>query len=329
MLMLFLTPLGLLPLGSVILLGVLLFRRDARGIGTSLLFFAAFIVAGAWAITRSRASTAGIGFLFLPAEASIAGVLGLVFARNRTSDIPRYRYAGWLSLFAGVAVIGFTLWSGVQINKLNASRDNQQARYSAAIASNRQQIDATLQANPGRQRAWLDSSIRARLNDRAFLLAALPHDSISPEVIDTVAYNPDLGVTLEALRNRNASAQTLERVYHTASYPDYFYQALAAHHNTPDSVLRRLHQNPGVISGLDIWLAGNPSTPKDVLIDIGRKTTDRNVVAALLENPSADCATMSALAENLMKKQKRDADDVNVQRFSEVYPTVCKRANEE
>lgn len=328
MMVIFLTPLGLLPLGYVIVLGVLLFRRDARGIGISLLFFAAFLAAGTWAITRSRASTAGIGFLFLPAEASIAGILGLLFGRFRNSPVEKYRYGSWLSLFAGVALIAFTIWSGVQVNALNASRDNQQARYSAAIASNRQQIDASLQANPGRQRAWLDSSIRARLNDRAFLLAALPHDSISSEVIDTVAYNPDLGVTLEALRNPNASAQTLERVYRTTSYPDYFYQALAAHHNTPDSVLRKLHQNPGVISGLDIWLAGNPSTPKDVLVDIGRKTTDRQVVAALLENPSADCATMSALAENLMKKQKRDADDVNVQRFSQVYPTVCKRATE-
>ena len=328
MITLLLTPVGLLPVGYVIVLGVLLFRLDARGIGISLLFVAAFLAAGTWAITRSRASTAGIGFLFLPAEAAIAGLLGLAFGRFRDSPVDKYRFGGWLSLLAGVALIGFTIWSGVQINALNASRDNVQAQYSAAIARNREEIDASLQANPGRQRAWLDSAIRARLNDRAFLLAALPHDSISPAVIDTVAYNTDLGVTLEALRNPNASAQTLERVYHTASYPDYFYQALAAHHNTPDSVLRKLHQNPGVISGLDIWLAGNPSTPKDVLVDIGRKTTDKQVVAALLENPSADCATMSALAENLMKKQKRDADDVNVQRFSQVYPTVCKRATE-
>ena len=128
------------------------------------------------------------------------------------------------------------------------------------------------------------------------------------------------------MRNPNASARTLERVYRTASYPDYFYQALAAHHNTPPTLLRALHQNPGVISGLDIWLAGNPSTPQDVLTDIGRKTTDHSVVAALLENPSVDCTTMSALANNLMKKQNRDADNPNVARLTERMPTVCPNA---
>jgi hypothetical protein len=307
---------------------VLLYRRDLRDVGVSLLFCVALIIAGLWSITRSRASTAGIGILFLPAGGAIAGLLALLFVCGRRSPVEHRRVAAWVGLVAAVGLVVLLVRSGFNTIALNESRDAQQARYSAAIARNREQIDAQLQSNPAHQRAWLDSAIRSRLNDRAFLLAALPHDSISPEVIDTVAYNPDLGVTLEALRNRNASAQTLVRVYRTASYPDYFYQALAAHHNTPDSVLRKLHRNPGVISGLDIWLAGNPSTPRDVLVDIGRQTTDRNVVAALLENPSADCATMSALAENLMKKQNRDADDVNVQRFSQVYPTVCKRATE-
>jgi hypothetical protein len=146
---------------------------------------------------------------------------------------------------------------------------------------------------------------------------------VSAATLDTVAYAGDLNVTLEAIRNPNARAETLQRVYRTASYPDYFYQALAAHHNTPDSVLRKLHRNPGVISGLDIWLAGNPSTPPDVLTDIAQKTTDRNVVAALLENPSVGCTTLSALANNLMKKQNRDADNPSVARLTERLPAVC------
>ena len=326
--MLVLTPMALVPLAYFLALAILLAKREWPGLLASMLAFVATMVAGAWAITRSRASTAGIGFLFLPSLAAIAGLLGLAFGRWRASPNQTVRAGSWVALVAALGIIGANVWGGVETLALNKSRDSQQARYSAAIASNRELIDAALQANPNRQHAWLDSAIRARLNDRAFLLAALPHDSISPDVIDTAAYSADLGVTLEALRNPNASARTLERVYRTASYPDYFYQALAAHRNTPDSLLRKLHQNPGVISGLDIWLAGNPSTPKDVLIDIGRKTTDKHVVAALLENPSADCATMSALAENLMKKQNRTADDVNVQRFSQVYPTVCKPATE-
>lgn len=317
-----------LPIAYIAALIWCVVKRDRQGVLYSLGFAILAIATGVWAISRSRASTAAIGFLFLPALAAVAGLLGLLFGRWRTSSETPRKVIGFLAGAAGLFIIAANIASGSQTISKNKSRDEEQARYSAAIAHERAQIAAALKANPGRQRAWLDSAIHARLNDRAFLLAALPHDSISPEVIDTVAYNPDLGVTLEALRNPNASAQTLARVYRTASYPDYFYQALAAHHNTPDSLLRKLHHNPGVISGLDIWLAGNPSTPKDVLVDIGSKTTDRNVVAALLENPSADCATMSALAENLMKKQHRDADDVNVQRFSQVYPTVCKRATE-
>ncbi len=317
-----------LPVAYVATVVWYLVKRDARGILPSLILATLAIATGVWAITQSRSSTAGIGFLFLPGLAALAGLLGLLYGRWRSSPETPRKVIGFFAGAAGLFIIISNVASGKQTISKNKSRDDQQARYSAAIAQNRSQIDSVLKSNPDHQRAWLDSAIRARLNDRAFLLAALPHDSVSPDVIDTVAYNPDLGVTLEALRNPNASARTLERVYRTASYPDYFYQALAAHHNTPDSLLRKLHHNPGVISGLDIWLAGNPSTPKDVLVDIGSKTTDRNVVAALLENPSADCATMSALAENLMKKQHRDADDVNVQRFSQVYPTVCKPATE-
>lgn len=317
-----------IPLAYFATLVILLVRRDMRGVAYSVLMFGVTVIAFWWDVTRSRSSTAGIGFLFLPLTASVAGFGGLAFGRWRDSPILSRRVLGWLGLACVVGLIFVNILEGRRRVEQNSIRDNQQAMLSAEIARNREQIDASLKANPGRERAWLDSAIRARMADRSFLLAALPHDSISPEVIDTVAYSSDLGVTLEALRNPNARAKTLARVYRTASYPDYFYQALAAHHNTPDSVLRKLHQNPGVMVGLDIWLAGNPSTPKDVLVDIGHKTVDRQVVAALLENPAADCTTISALAENLMKKQNRDADDVNVQRLSQVYPTVCKGATE-
>jgi len=315
-----------LPAAYLAALIWLVIKRDRLGLVESVCYAALAIGTGAWAITRSRSSTAGIGFLFLPALAALAGLLGLLYGRWGKSAETTRRVIGLLASAGGLAIIVSNLVSGTQTITRNRTRDDVQARYSAAIASNRAQIATALQANPGRERAWLDSAIIARLNDRPFLLAALPHDSISPAVILTVAYNADLGVTLEALRNPNASARTLERVYRTASYPDYFYQALAAHHNTPPTLLRALHQNPGVISGLDIWLAGNPSTPQDVLTDIGRKTTDHSVVAALLENPRVDCTTMSALANNLMKKQNRDADNPNVARLTERMPTVCPNA---
>lgn len=312
-----------IPLAYLATLVILAVKRDVRGFGVSLLLFAGTFLAGWWDITRSRASTAGIGFLFLPLTASVAGFCGLAFGRWRRSKSKPHAVGAWIALVAGVAVIAITLIEGRNTIAKNQIRDNKQAEFSAEIARDRGEISEALKTNSGRERVWLDSAIRARMNDRAFLLAALPNDSVSAATLDTVAYAGDLNVTLEAIRNPNARAETLQRVYRTASYPDYFYQALAAHHNTPDSVLRKLHRNPGVISGLDIWLAGNPSTPPDVLTDIAQKTTDRNVVAALLENPSVGCSTMSALANNLMKKQNRDADNPSVARLTERLPAVC------
>ncbi|MFL5509089.1 MAG: hypothetical protein ACJ79J_05785, partial [Gemmatimonadaceae bacterium] len=140
----------------------------------------------------------------------------------------------------------------------------------------------------------------------------------------TLANSPDLGIALEAVRNRATTAETLTRVYTTRSYPDYFFQALAAHHHTPPDILRELYERPRTISGLEIWFAGNPSTPRGVLQDISRKSDDRYVIAALLENPSIDCPLLTELAVNLMKRQNRDADNPNVARVSELVPTVCK-----
>ena len=161
------------------------------------------------------------------------------------------------------------------------------------------------------------------MTDRAFLLAAVPNDSVSPDLLDTLANSADLNIALEAVRNPNTRPETLEHVYRTKSYPDYFFQALAAHHHTPPNVLIELYHRPQTIMGLDIWFAGNPATPKVILNEISRTATDRNVIAALLENPSLDCGMLTKLAVTLMKRQNRDADNPNVARLSELTPTLC------
>jgi hypothetical protein len=127
---------------------------------------------------------------------------------------------------------------------------------------------------------------------------------------------------LEAICNPATSAETLARVYRTASYPDYFFQALAAHHHTPPEILRDLYHRPRTISGLDIWFAGNPSTPVDVLDEIAKATKETYVVSQLIENPALDCKRLSALGVRLMKQQ-RDPPDANVMRVTERLSTVC------
>jgi len=311
------------PVAYLFALLRLFVNRDRRGFGWSFLFAAAAVMTGIWGITQSRSSTAGIAFLGIPMLASVGGFLGLAFGRYRLSQDRSQRIGSWLALAGAIALIGFNISSGFQEKSKNKSRDQTQEAFRAEISRDRDSISTALKANPGRERAWLDSSVRTRMTDRAFLLAALPNDSMSPGLLDTLANSPDLNIALEAVRNPNTRPETLEHVYRTKSYPDYFFQALAAHHNTPPNVLLELYRRPQTITGLDIWFAGNPSTPHEVLDELSRTATDRSIIAALLENPVLDCGMLAQVAKTLMKTQNRDADNPNVARVAELVPTHC------
>lgn len=322
--MIYLFSLVGIPIIYLVVLITLLVRKDPKGVALSLVFAAASVATEMWAITQSRSSTAGIGFLFLPLLAALGGFLGLAFGRYRSSPHSSQRLGAWAALVGALVLVSYSVTQGEQTKSKNRVRDEQQAAYLAEITRDREVIAAARKANPAGHRAWLDSSIRARMNDRAFLLAALPNDSVSPQLLDTLANSPDLGIALEAVRNRNTTSATLERVYRTNSYPDYFFQAVAAHRHTPPALLLELYRRPGTIGSLGIWFAGNPSTPKEILDEIARTTRDRNIAGTLLENPSLDCGTLSHLAVNLMKTQNRDADNPNVMRLNERLPTVCR-----
>jgi hypothetical protein len=221
-----------------------------------------------------------------------------------------------------LAVVGFNMSGGLKVKSKNIKRDETHEAFRAEISRDRDTIAAGLKRNPGRERAWLDSSIRNRMTDHAFLLAALPNDSMSPDLLDALANSSDLNIALEAIRNPNTRPETLEHVYRTKSYPEYFFQAFAAHRQTPPNVMLELYR-PQTITGLDIWFAGNPAAPKVILDEISRTATVRSVIGALLENPSLDCGMLTQLAVTLMKRQNRDADNPNVARLAELTPTLC------
>jgi hypothetical protein len=302
---------------------MLLLRKEPRGVWLSLSFAAAAAMTDIWAIEQSRSSTAGIATLGLPMLGALGGFLGLAFGRYKTSTDTSRRIGAWVGLAGALLLVAFNIAQGKQEKSKNKGRDETQAAFSAGISRDRDSIATALKHNPGHERAWLDSSIRTRMTDRAFLLAALPNDSVSPDLLDTLADSPDLNIALEAVRNPNTRPETLEHVYRTKSYPDYFFQALAAHRHTPPNVLLELYHRPQSISGLDIWFAGNPATPKVILEEISRSATDKGVIGALLENPSLDCRMLTHLAVTLMKRQNRDADNPNVARLSELTPTLC------
>ena len=311
------------PVAYAVALVTLAVKREWRGLALSLLFAAAAVMSAVWAMDQSRSSTRGLAVFGFPLMATLGGFLGLAFGRYRTSSDVTRKIGAWLGLAGTLALIGFNISGGLKEKAKNSGRDATQAAFSAEISRNRDTITAALKANPGDERAWLDSSVRTRMTDRAFLLAALPNDSMPSGLLDTLANSTDLNIALEAVRNPNTRPETLEHVYRTKTYPDYFFQALAAHRNTPPAVLLELYRKPRTIMMLDIWFAGNPSTPREILDQISRTATDRSIIAALLENPALDCTMLTNVAKTLMKTQNRDADNPNVARVAELVPQLC------
>ena len=317
-------PFIVLPVLYLVALGVVALKRSPRGIATSLVFFAVAFAGGYWSITQSRSSTAALGFLWLPVLCTMVGFLGLAFgrwARAGAEAGPR-RIFGWLALASAFVLIGVTVREGLRTRSRNQARESRYRAQVTEVVAARRQITEGLKRNRGRQRAFMDSIIRARMNDRAFLLAALDYDSISSGILDTLATSPDRGIALEAVRNPGTRAGTLTRVYEQKNYPDYFYPALAGNPNTPPEILRKLHHNPGVVSNLDIWLAGNPGTPRDVLDKIATRTTEEHIITRLLQNPAVDCSLLGSIATAL-KRLSPAADNQNALRIGERLREEC------
>ena len=101
-------------------------------------------------------------------------------------------------------------------------------------------------------------------------------------------------------------------------------------------MLRTIYERPRNITGLDLWFAGNPATPLDVLERIARTRGggDPNVVRALLGNPSLDCALLDQLAPTVEKvgsaggqppPSPAAADDEDLSsRIGELRPSLCR-----
>jgi len=312
------------PIAYLVVLVTLLARRSPRGIGVSILFCVLAAGTAYWSITQSRSSTAGIGFISLPFIGALGGFLGLAFGRWRASTEPGGSVGAFIGLAGAVLLVAFNIREGTRIMGKNQVRDEKQVAISAEIARDRALVAAGLGQNENRQRAYMDSSIRARMSDRAFLIAALENDSVSPGILDTLASSNDLGVALQAVRNPSTSGATLTRVYRTHSYPDYFFQAIAGNPHTPPEIIRELYTRPRTITGLDIWFAGNPATPRDILDRISKTSKEAFVINALLQNPVLDCALLEQAARNY-GPATRDTADYTAARIEELRPTLCSK----
>jgi hypothetical protein len=288
----------------------------------SLLFAALAAGSAYWAITQSRSSTAGIGILGLPFVGALGGLLGLAFGRWRSSPEHTHSLGAFLGLGGAVVLVAFNVREGTKTVTKNQVTDVKQTAYSEEIARDRALIAAGLGRNENRQRAYLDSSIRSRMNDKAFLIAALENDSISAFILDSLARSSDLNIALQAVRNPSTDRATLRYVYSTHSSPDYFFQAMAGHPNTPPEIIREIYTKPRTISGLDGWFARNPATPRDVLEKISSTTTSTWALSQLLENPAVDCALLDQAARNLSAMRSDSATQVATQ-LEETRVTLC------
>lgn len=314
-----------IPVAWLALLISLEIRKSPRGVALSVLFFALAAGSAYWAITQSRSSTAGIGMIGLPFIGAIGGFLGLAFGRWRSSTSAGRSVGALLGLGGAVLLVAFNIREGTKTVEKNKVRDEAQIAHSEDIERDRALISAGLATNEYRQRAWIDSAIRNRpMSDRAFLIAALENDSISPGILDTLASSNDLGIALQAVRNPGTDRSTLRRIYMTHSYPDYFFQALAAHPNTPPEIIRELYTKPRTIMGLDGWFARNPATPRDVLDKIASSSTSTWAISQLLQNSALDCPLLEQAARNLQAKPSDSAASAAAQ-IEELRPTLCAK----
>jgi hypothetical protein len=318
-----LVTLLLLPLMYAAALFTLWINRRRESLGLSLALFGVTIAVGYWAILQSRSSTAAIGVIFLPILASASGALVLAYGALRRSQHALWRGLGLLALLAATAPAAIEINGARRTRELNARRDDDQARRDRTLAAYRVELDTLLDHAGDRADDTLDVLLRLRARDREFVLAALERDAISTTVLDSFARSKDLGIALQAMQNRKTSTAALVDVYRSSDYPAYFFQALAAHPNTPPQIMREIRGvRPAPILGLDIWFAGNEAAPGDILLDIARTSQSIDVIRVLLRNASLDCAELDA-ASNGPALAAHANDDDSIEQIRTRRPALC------
>lgn len=310
----------------VILLGTFLaYRKRYRGLALAVSLCVLTIVIGLWAIFQSRSSTAAIGILFLPFYAVFSGGMAWLYRNLMRAERKLLHGVGWLCLGLSLAVPGWLAYSGFDTIARNRSRDAQHQANVAEIEGNRQSIKAALANNPGRETEVIEGLIAEHLNNRHFILPLLESRFVTPSTVDRLANSDDLGIALSALRNPACPPATLARIYRMHHYPDYFFQAIASHHNTPPEILTDLARRPATIMGLDRSLASNPASPREILLEIASTTKESFVIQQLLQNPKLDC-TLLAPIETALHRSERPTDSYSLGRLAELRQSgACVR----
>jgi hypothetical protein len=83
-------------------------------------------------VSQSRASTAGIGVLFLPGAGALTGLLAVAFARMRQHPQPLIRVGAWLCLAASLSLPVSSVVSTFQMRARYRDADRD---YAAALGT--------------------------------------------------------------------------------------------------------------------------------------------------------------------------------------------------
>lgn len=319
-----------LPIAYLYTLVHRIVTKKTRGIGLSFLVFVVAAVTAAWALSQSKTDWAPVAMLGVQGEAALAGFLALEFIEWRNSPSRSEKLVAWFGLVASVVIIVFNVVGG--IGNVSANRAAQYMRPinyadpTKRVWVEKVEIAFALKQDPERRERWLDSSVRARLQDSAFLSAAVEYDFISPQLLDTLAGSAFQRVALGAIVNPGTSAETLAKTYESRSDSDPVVRALAQNRHTPPDVLRKIYSRPQNSIATEIALAANPGTPRDVLQSLAKSPSHPETIHALLGNDVLDCALLGDVKSYLADKNRSPARAYNSERMNEARSRVCSNS---
>lgn len=259
-----LTVLFGVPLLCVLAWGWLAYERRWLTLELSLIMAAMTIAFGDWAIRQSRASTAGIGILFLPVFGGLSGLAAAAFGRWIGDARPLARAGAALALATSIGVAALMWKGGVDEIAKNRQRDREAAASREQARERSARVQTLVRANPDGEEDALAAELDAHPDDDRLLAAALETPFVSPDRIAALVDARREVVFQQIARNSRTRPDTLERLYRTCSYRPLYYQSLAANPHTPESLLRELAARKSENSLIAPSLIRNPSTPTDV-----------------------------------------------------------------
>ena len=301
--------------------------KKTRGIGLSFLVFVVAAATAAWALSQSKTDWAPVAMLGVQGEAALAGFLALEFIEWRNSPSRSEKLVAWFGLVASVAIIVFNVVGGIRNVAWNrAAQFAQSINYAdptKAVWVAQHEIAYALKQNPERRERWLDSTVRARLQDSVFLAAAVTYDFFSPQTLDALAGSAFQSIALGAIVNPGTSVETLAKTYERRSGSDPFMRALAQNRHTPPDILEKIYSRPHNSIGTEIALATNPSTPHDVLGSLAKSPKHPEVIHALLGNAALDCPLLADVEGYLADSRNSRARAYNTERMNRARLKVC------